>query len=105
LKIGAGGGVYRVVGRSTKLIPGTEPGGMQVALAHGRVAYIRASTVGTDGTPLSTAQIDIRNVTGGKLLTEISPQGTPLALALSTTVLATLERRAKGIVLAWYDAT
>jgi hypothetical protein len=104
LKVGNGGGVYRVVGRSTQLIPGTEAGGMQLALARGRVAYVRAATVGNDGTPLSGTQIDIRNVKDGTLLTQISPQGTPIAVALSTTVLATLERRSKGLVLAWYDA-
>ena len=104
LRIGNGGGVYRVVGRTAKLIPGSEAGGMQVALANERVAYVRASTVGEDGTPLSSAQIDIRTVKDGKLLTQVSPQGTPTALALSRTVLATLERRPKGLVLAWYDA-
>jgi len=105
LRVGNGGGVYRVIGRSTRLIPGTDSGGMQVALAQGRVAYIRAETVGAGGAPLSGAQIDIRNVMDGTLLTQISPQGTPLALALSPTVLATLEQRSEGLVLAWYDAT
>ncbi|HLY95044.1 MAG TPA: hypothetical protein VKP14_09375 [Gaiellaceae bacterium] len=103
LKLGNGGGVYRVVGRSTKLIPGTEPGGMQVALAGGRVAYIRATVAGNGGAPVSSPQIDIRNVDDGKRLTQVSPQGTPIALALAPTFLATLERRSKGLVLAWYD--
>jgi prepilin-type processing-associated H-X9-DG protein len=105
LRIGDGGGVYRVVGRSTQLIPGTEPGGTQVALADGHVAYIRAATVQDNGTPLSSAQIDIRAVNDGKLVTQLSPEGTPVALALSRTVLATLERRQKGLVLVWYHAS
>lgn len=105
LRIGNDGGVYRVIGRSTELIPGTEAGGGQLAVAPGRVAYIRATKVATNGAPLSSSQIDIRNVNDGKLLTEVSPQGAPTALALSSTVLATLERRSKGLELAWYDAT
>ncbi|HET8895486.1 MAG TPA: hypothetical protein VFM96_15465 [Gaiellaceae bacterium] len=105
LRVGNDGGVYRVVGRSTELIRGTEAGGMQLALAPGRVAYIRATTVAANGAPLSSAQIDIRNVNDGTRVAEVSPQGTPTALALSATVLATLERRSKGLVLAWYDAT
>ena len=105
LRVGNDGGIYRVVGRSTELIPGTEAGGMQLALAHGRVAYIRATTVASNGAPLSSTQIDIRNVGDGTRVAEISPQGAPTGLALSSTVLATLERRSKGLVLAWYDPT
>lgn len=105
LRVGNDGGVYRVIGRSTEIIPGTETGGMQLALAPGRVAYIRATTVATNGAPLSGAQIDIRNVNDGTRVAEVIPQGTPTAVALSPTVLATLERRAKGLVLAWYGAT
>lgn len=105
LRVSNDGGVYRVVGRSTELVPGTEAGGMQLALAPGRVAYIRATTVASNGASLSGAQIDIRNVDDGMRVAEVIPQGTPLALALSAAVLATLERRAKGLVLAWYDAT
>ena len=103
LRVGNGGGVYRVIGRTAHLIPGTEPGGMQVALAQGKVAYIRAATVAENGTPLSGTQLDIRTVNGGKLVTQISPHGTPTALALSTTIVATLERRPGGLYLAWYD--
>ena len=103
MRVGNRGGVYRVTGRTTHVIPGTEPGGMQVALAHGKVAYIRATSVAGDGTPLTGAQIDIRNVKDGTLVAQVSPQGTPTALALSATVLATLERRSSGLRLAWYD--
>lgn len=105
LRVGNNGGVYRVVGRSTELIPGTEAGGMQLALAQGRIAYTRATTVASNGAPLSSTQIEIRNVNDGKRVAEVSPQGAPTALALSPTVLATLERRSKGLVLAWYDTT
>ena len=105
LRVGNGGGVYQVTGRKTHLIPGTEPGGMQVALANGKVAYVRAASVKSDGTPLSGTQIDIRTVKDGKVVTEVSPGGTPSALALSASVLVTLERRASGLRLAWYDAT
>lgn len=105
LRVGNGGGVYRVTGRTAHLIPGTEPGGMQVALAHGKVAYVRAASVKSDGTPLSGAQIDIRTVKDGKVVAEISPHGTPTALALSPTVLVTLERRSSAVRLTWYDAT
>lgn len=105
LRVGNGGGVYRVTGRKTHLIPGTEPGGMQVALANGKVAYVRATSVKSDGTPLSGAEIDIRSVKDGKVVTEISPRATPTALALSPSVLVTLERRSSVLRLNWYDAT
>lgn len=105
MRVGNGGGVYRVIGRSAQLIPGTKPGGMQVAVARGKVAYVRAQAVAEDGAPLSGAQIDIRSVQDGQLVAQVSPQGTPTALALSATVLAALERRSNGLRIAWYDAT
>ena len=105
LRVGDGGGVYQVTGRNTHLIPGTAPSGMQIALASGKVAYIRAASVQNDGTPLSGAQIDIRTVQDGKVVAEVSPHGTPTALALSPSVLATLERGSSGLQLVWYDAT
>ena len=99
MRVGNGGGVYRVTDRTARLIPGTAPGGMYIALAQGKVAYIRASAVATGGAPLSAAEIDVRTVKDGKVVAEISPQGTPTALALSTTVIATLERRTSGLRL------
>ncbi len=41
----------------------------------------------------------------GKVVAQISPRGTPTALALSPSVLVALEQRSSELRIAWYDTT
>ena len=98
-----GGGVYRVVGRQLpELVGGTGPA-VAVAASGGTVAYISTSTVGKDGRPEPDLQIDVVDIQTGKPIASVTPQGTPLALALAPHVLATLEQTPLGTRVAWYD--
>ena len=99
-----GGGVYRVIdGQKLKLIPGTTAA-VAVAASGGRVAYIQADSIGKDGRPVAGADLPIQVVDSGtgRVVSSITPQGTPIAVALSAHVLATLERTPLGLRLAWY---
>lgn len=100
----AGGGVYRVAGRqSPRRIPGTSPA-VAVAASDGRIAYIKTGSITKQGKPVAGADAEIEVVDGasGRVVSSIRPQGTPLAIALSAHVLATLERTRLGLRLAWY---
>jgi hypothetical protein len=100
----AGGGVYRVVGRQPpKKIPGTSPA-VAVAASDGRIAYIETGAITKDGRPVAgnDATIDVVDATSGRVVSTIRPQGTPIAIALSAHVLATLEKTRLGLRLAWY---
>ncbi|HEY5059721.1 MAG TPA: hypothetical protein VII51_11990 [Gaiellaceae bacterium] len=99
-----GGGIYRVVGRTDRLVPHTEAA-VAVAAEGTTVAYLPASSVGAHGAPKASAAqpIEIRNATSGRAIAAAKPQGVPLAIALSPTVLATLERTPLGLRLAWYS--
>ncbi len=101
----AGGGVYRVVGRqSPKRIQGTSPA-VAVAASDGRIAYIKTGSITKHGKPVAGthAAIKVVDVADGRVVSSIRPQGTPVAIALSAHVLATLERTRLGLRLAWYD--
>jgi len=101
----AGGGIYRVVGRRPpKLVPGTTAA-VGVAAAGSNVAYVQTAKIGARGTPLASAEmpIEVRDAATGTLVARVEPQGTPLALALTPHLLATLERTPLGLRLAWYD--
>lgn len=100
----AGGGVYRVVGRQPQqLVAGTDAA-VAVAASGDDVAYIPTASIAKNGRPLAGADLPIEVVDAhtGKLIAHITPQGTPLALALTPHVLATLERTPLGLRLAWY---
>jgi hypothetical protein len=99
-----GGGVYRVVdGQKLKLIPGTSAA-VAVATSGRRVAYIAADSIAKNGSPVAGADLPIEVVdsVSGRKIASITPQGTPIAVALSAHVLATLERTPLGLRLAWY---
>jgi hypothetical protein len=101
----AGGGVYRVVGRQPpKLIPGTSPA-VAVAASDGRVAYIETGAITKAGRPVAGADatIEVVDAASGRVVSTIRPQGTPVAVALSAHVLATLENTRLGLRLAWYS--
>ncbi|HVP74558.1 MAG TPA: hypothetical protein VMS63_00950 [Gaiellaceae bacterium] len=101
----AGGGVYRVVGRQPpQLVPGTTAA-MEVAAADSTVAFVSTATIGERGAPLASAEmpIEVRDAATGTLVARVEPQGTPIAIALTAHLLATLERTPLGLQLAWYD--
>jgi hypothetical protein len=103
LKISSeGGGIHRIVGRADQLVPQTGAA-IEVAVAGPNVAYVPAVTIDKSGQPLPGAQpIEIRAVADGNSVGEVTPEGTPVAIALSSTLLATLEQTTGGLRLAWY---
>lgn len=104
----AGGGVYRVVGRQRpKLVPGTTRGAVAIAAGGGRIAYVGTGSITKRGKPVAGADLPIQivNAADGQVLSSISPQGTPIAIALSAHVLAALERTPLGLRLATYSAS
>jgi hypothetical protein len=99
-----GGGVYRVAGRQPpKRIPGTSPA-VAVAASAGRIAYIETGAITKDGKPVAgtDATIEVVDAASGRVVSSIRPEGTPVAIALSAHVLATLEKTRLGLRLAWY---
>jgi hypothetical protein len=101
----AGGGVYVVRGRQPVLVKGTGAA-VAVATAAGVIAYVPTGRLDRNGRPRASADLPISIVDAGsgQQVTSVVPQGVPLAIALSTHVLATLERTPLGLRLAWYDA-
>jgi hypothetical protein len=90
-----GGRVMRIAGRRAVEVPGAPPA-MLVAAGGGRLALAPAerTIVARDLRP--EARVEVRNAVSGRLLGSVSTPGKPLALALSTDVLAVLvgeERR------------
>ena len=103
----AGGGIRRIAGRSDPMIPNTTAA-VSVAVAGTSVAYVPAApTVGKDGRPMASADlpIEIRDARTGASVAQATPQGAPVAIALSARLLATLEQTPRGLLLAWYDPT
>jgi hypothetical protein len=103
----SGGGVYRVVGRKApELVPNTEPA-FDVAVSGSTVAYVPAASTGEDGMPLASADVPVElvDVRSGRRTAHVTPDGTPIAIALAPTVLAMLERTPAGLTLAWYSTT
>jgi hypothetical protein len=101
-----GGGVYRVVGRQPpKLVPGTTHGAVELAAAGGRIAYVGTGSITKRGKPVGGGDLPIQVVdaASGHVVSSVQPQGTPLAIALSAHVLASLERTPLGLRLAWYS--
>ena len=107
LKI-TGGGVYRVVGRKPPTLIKGAPASVAIAVSGSDVACVPAvGTSATDGHPIAAADnpIEIRDVASGSLVTSITPSGAPLAIALSDTTLAVLDKPSTGtgLELSWYD--
>ncbi len=107
LKVVAGtGGIYRVVGRKAPvLIKGTRA---SVAIAAGGddIAFVPAAgTSTTDGHPLASPNVavEIRDARTGSEIASISPRGTPVAIALSSSTFALLGRFGGKLVLTWYS--
>jgi hypothetical protein len=101
-----GGGVYVVHGRNRRRVRGSGPT-VELAVSGTSIAAVPTGSIGNDGRPHASADlpIDIVDAESGKRLASIVPQGVPVAVALSPTVLATLERTPLGLRLAWYDTS
>jgi hypothetical protein len=100
-----GGGVYRIVGRKTPERVGPSAA-LAVATSDDLVAYIPAAGASSiDGHPLASADkpVDVRQVSTGKQLASIMPEGIPVAIGLSGTTLALIGRSAGRLTLTWYD--
>ncbi|HEY4414057.1 MAG TPA: hypothetical protein VGN06_13770 [Gaiellaceae bacterium] len=105
LKI-AGGGIYRIVGRKAPVRVNGAPPAVAVAASDGDVAYVPAAgSSTTDGHPLASQNlpVEVRDAVSGALLTSVSPNGTPVAIALSASTLAVLSRSAGTAIVSWYD--
>jgi hypothetical protein len=107
MKLAAGGGVYRVVGRPPSvLIPNTRAA-VAVSVSGATLAYVPAGPPDESGRPVATADLPIElvDVGTGTSIAHVSPAGTPVAIALAPHVLVVLERTTAGLKLAWYSAT
>jgi hypothetical protein len=102
----AGGGVYVVRGRQPAFVPATGPA-VDIATSAGAIAYVPTGGLERSGRPRPSADLPISVVSTstGAQISSVVPQGVPLAIALTPSVLATLERTPLGTRLAWYDRT
>jgi len=101
----AGGGIYRIVGRRPPAPVKNAGPAVGLAVSGDDVAYLApASAALKDGRPLTSADVPIviRNAGTGVPVASIAPDGTPLAIGLSDTVLAVLGSTPDGLVLSWY---
>lgn len=102
-----GGGVYRIVGRKPPLPVKGAGAAVRLAVAGSRVAYVPAAGAAlSDGHPFASPNVpvEIRNVATGTRIASVAPNGTPIAIGLSATVLAILGHTGNGLVLSWYSA-
>lgn len=101
----SGGGVFRVHGRVAVHVPDTQPA-VDVATSGDAIAYVPTNGIAKDGRPHAGADLPVTIVDAdtGQQIAAVVPQGVPAAIALSSRVLATLERTALGLRLAWYSA-
>jgi len=101
------GGIYRIVGRTPPMKIKDAAPAVALAVYGDDVAYLPAATTASaDGRPLSSADIpvDIRDIRTGVRVASIVPDGTPLAIGLSDSVLALIGTTPQGLVLSWYAA-
>jgi hypothetical protein len=104
-----GGGVYRMIGRQTpQLVPGTDTAGaVMVSASQGAVAFVPSAGVAKNGMPVAGDRadlpIEIVDSVTGDVVSRVTPQGVPLAISLTPSYLATLERTDSGLRIAWYD--
>jgi hypothetical protein len=106
MRISTGGsGVYRFSNWQLQLVPHTKAA-VDVAASNDTLAIVATGAITEKtGKPVATADlpIDIVDAQTGDEIASAQPQGTPLAVALSPHVLATLERTPLGTRIAWYD--
>jgi hypothetical protein len=97
------GGVYRFEGWKPKLV--YNRAAVELAAAGGMIAIVPTDSVTKAGRPIAGADLPILVVDAntGSQISSFSPQGTPIAIALSEHVLATLEKTPIGTRIAWYN--
>jgi hypothetical protein len=100
----AGGGIKLVTAGQKTSLPHSTPA-LSLAVSDGRIAYIRATAVSRAGAPVTRAGVPVQvvDVPNGALVSQVNPVGAPLAIALSSHVLAVLSRASGTLRLAWYD--
>lgn len=100
-----GGGVYRITDWHPKAV--YKKAAVDLASSGSALAIVPTDTVTKSGQPVAGADlpIDVVNAKTGAEISSVQPQGTPVAIALSANVLATLERTPLGTRIAWYDPT
>ena len=101
----AGGGIDLVTAGQKVALPKAGPA-LALAANNDRIAYIRATTVAKNGAPASSpgAPVPVEDVSTGTIVSQAKPVGVPLAVGLSSHVLAILSRNVHFLRLSWYDA-
>lgn len=100
-----GGSIYRIVGRKAP-VQIAAIASVAVAVAGDMVAFVPAAgSTTTDGHPLASpgVPVEVRDADTGALVASVSPDGTPLAIALSDGTLALLGQTGGKVVLSWYE--
>jgi hypothetical protein len=99
-----GGGIHLVSGRRDTPIAAAPPS-VAIAVSGTSLAYVPAAGLASDGRPIADAAtpIDVLDTESGDVVASATPAGTPLAIALSTAALATLEQTPLGLRIAWYS--
>lgn len=99
----AGGGIQLVALGSSTPLPNAKPA-LELAAANGLLAYVPASRVDKSGAPKpgSNASIQVVDATTGAQCAVVSSPGIPLAIALSSHVLAVLAHSNGSERLVWY---
>ena len=97
------GGVYRLDGWHPKLV--YDRAAVTLAASDNTIAIVPTDSVTKEGKPVAGADLPIIvvNAKTGAQISSFSPQGTPVAIALSAHVLATIERTPIGSRIAWYN--
>lgn len=99
----ASGGVYRFDGWHPKLV--YNRAAVALAASDNTIAVVPTDSVTKAGKPVAGADLPVIvvNTKTGSQISSFSPQGTPVAIALSEHVLATIERTPIGTRVAWYN--
>jgi len=97
------GGVYRIEGWKPKLL--YDRAAVALAASDDAIAIVPTASLTKTGKPVAAADIPVVVIDAktGLEISSFSPQGTPVAIALSPTVLATIERTPIGTRIAWYN--
>lgn len=97
------GGVYRFDGWHPKLV--YDRAAVALAASGDTIAIVPTDAVTKAGKPVAGADLPIMVVDAksGSEISSFSPEGTPVAIALSAHVVATIERTPLGTRVAWYS--
>jgi hypothetical protein len=100
----AGARIELVTAGQKAPLPGSGPA-LALAVNNGRIAYIPATTVASNGSPASTAGAVVRveDVSTHTIVSQEKTVGVPLAIGLAPHVLAVLSRNVQTLRLVWYD--